>query len=136
MKGRGRGVCRNHTSTASQYALLSLQAAGLNPKAVATHLFKHPPKLARQQLALGGVRGRLWSPQPARRQTHPDFQDNKGAIWFFFGEALLTREVDKMVQKVVFERFNGTAPDTLSALHDLLEAPFKFIAVIAGFYEG
>ena len=84
MKGRGRGVCRNHTSTASQYALLSLQAAGLNPKAVATHLFKHPPKLARQQLALGGVRGRLWSPQPARRQTHPDFQDNKGAIWFFF----------------------------------------------------
>ena len=121
------------SSTAGQYALLSLQAVDLDPKELATRLFMDPPQLAEQQPALGG---RFWSPQLARRQTHPDFPGNKGAIWIFFGEALLTREVDKVVQKVVLERFNGKAPATLSALHDLLEAPFKFMSLTSGFYEG
>ena len=95
----------------------------------------NPPQLAKQQPALGG---RFWSPQLARRQTHPDFQmaGNRSAIWFFFGDAVLTREVDKMVQKVVLDRFDGKAPATLSALHDLLEAPFKFMTLTSGFYEG
>ena len=64
------------------------------------------------------------------------FKGIKVPSGFFFWEALLTREVEKMVQKMVLERFNGKAPATLSALHDLLEAPFKFMSLTSGSYEG
>ena len=56
MPGQAGAFAGTHTRTASQYALLSLQAVDSNHKEVATRLFTNLPQLTKQQPALGSFK--------------------------------------------------------------------------------